>query len=68
MTKKLYELPRNTRLRVGEKDAMLHHVDGAYSYCTLGNGEVFHLGASTLMQQVERGVWTIAEGEEDELL
>lgn len=51
---KLYEVPRNTRIKVEEQEFNFHHVDGAYSYCTDDNGGVIHLGASTEVEIVEK--------------
>lgn len=48
---KLYEVPRNTRIRVvapsGNKWLELNfdHIDGMYSYCTTDDGDVVHLAS-----------------------
>ena len=63
---KLYEVPRNTKVRVRENFAsppgapelkkgdeiMFHHVDGMYSYCTR-DGEVVHLAAWADVEVIE---------------
>lgn len=76
---KLYELPRDTKLRVdvtieGEVkmvDATFHRTDGMYSYCTLDDWDeentnvngTFHLAAWTPMKEVD-GRWEIDEDAE----
>jgi hypothetical protein len=44
---KLYDVPRNTRVRVIEtgEEYNFAHVDGMYSYCTDDEGNVAHLVA-----------------------
>lgn len=63
---KLYEMPRNTRVRVVEATSpppdgeavlegevvMFHHIDGMYSYCTNEEGQVVHLKAWTEVSRV----------------
>ena len=54
---KLYQIPKGSKLVLpisdGENhDAVFHHIDGAYSYITLEDGTVVHLGASTEMVRV----------------
>lgn len=45
---KLYEVPRNTRVKLETGDEVnFHHIDGMYSYCTDDNGNVLHLAAWT---------------------
>lgn len=58
---KLYEVPRNTRVRVIEapapppdslsvdvgQEVMFHHIDGMYSYCVDDHCNVVHLKAWT---------------------
>ena len=44
---KLYNVPRNSTIVL--KDGLelnFHHVDGMYSVCTDGEGNVYHIGAS----------------------
>ena len=57
----LYQVPRNSRIRVVIKDKVppgapvieegeqlnFRSIDGMYSYCTRDNGEVVHLAAWT---------------------
>ena len=45
---KLWEVPRNTRVKSVETglEYNFDHVDGMYSYCTLDDGTVVHLSAS----------------------
>ena len=52
---KLYELERDTyfTIRGGDTRYKLHHIDGMYSYCTNDNGDVLHLSASTLVEEVD---------------
>lgn len=49
----LYNVPRNTRIKIGEIQLNFHHIDGMYSYCTLDNGDVVHPAAWTLVEIVE---------------
>lgn len=53
---KLYEVRRNTRVRVPELEieVMFHHIDGMYSVCTYGT-EVVHLAAWTEVELVDPG-------------
>ena len=74
---KLYELPRNTPLRIWHNedwsDAVFHHVDGMYSYCTLGTtGEtlpyatnVFHIKAWAEMKEID-GRWHIEDEDKND--
>ena len=66
MKVKLYEVPRNSTIEAklklpksGSSPALLkfHHLDGAYSYCTIikprrFEGEVVHLSAVTLLTSI----------------
>jgi hypothetical protein len=53
---KLYEAPRNTRVRTveGGNEFIFHHVDGAYSYCVDDEGHVVHLAAWTDVEIMEQ--------------
>ena len=45
---KLYQVPRYSRIVL--KDGMklfFDHLDGMYSYCTDGDGQVWHISANT---------------------
>ena len=50
---KLYEVPRNTRIKVEDLELNFHRIDGAYSYCTTDKGETVHLAAWTEVEIVE---------------
>ena len=50
---KLYDVPRNTRIKVGDRELNFHRIDGAYSYCTTDKGEPVHLAAWTEVEIVE---------------
>lgn len=55
MMYKLYELPRNTLIRVPELDnmeLMFYHIDGMYSYCKDSKEQVIHLAAWTEVEIV----------------
>jgi len=52
-TEKLFNLPRNTRIKVGLKELLFHHLDGAYSYCTDDEGQPYHLHAATRVEVLE---------------
>lgn len=50
----LYEVPRNTKVRLSNGQVFLfHHVDGMYSYCTDDDGNVVHLAAWTDVEIVD---------------
>jgi hypothetical protein len=64
---KLYNVPRNNRIKVIVEDKVPPHappqtegeelnfrsVDGMYSYCTRDNGEVVHLAAWTEVEIIK---------------
>jgi hypothetical protein len=50
---KLYDVPRNTRIKVEDLELDFHHIDGMYSYCKTDDGEVVHLAAWTEVEIVE---------------
>ena len=66
---KLYEVPRNTWVKVLKTDKVppgapqieqedvvkFHHVDGMYSYCTMQDGQKCHLAAWTEVEIVTKG-------------
>jgi len=68
MSVKLYNVPRNSKVRlaedeqgpVGRRDMKkgevfsFSHIDGAYSYCHDENGNLVHLSASALVDVVEK--------------
>lgn len=47
---KLYDVPNNTLIKVGETILKFHHLDGMYSFCTTEDGQVAHIFAG---QEVE---------------
>lgn len=49
---KLYDVPRNTRIKVEDLELMFHHIDGMYSYCKTEEGETVHLAAWTEVEIV----------------
>ena len=59
---KLYEVPKNSRIRIEglevngvlTEELNFHHVDGMYSYCTTDNNEVVHLNASAECEIIEQ--------------
>ena len=51
---KLYDVPRNTRIRVGEYELNFKHIDGMYSLSTTDEGELVHLAAWTDVEIVEK--------------
>lgn len=46
---KLYEVPRNSRIKVIDdgEEYNFRSIDGMYSYCTNDNGDVVHIAAWT---------------------
>ena len=49
---KLFEVPRNTRIRLNNHELDFHHIDGMYSYCVDDAGNVIHLPANTEVEIV----------------
>lgn len=67
---KLYNLPQRVKGGIKihglqddkKKDivVLFHHLDGAYSYCTIeGTDKTVHLSASTPLVELEGGEWQI---------
>lgn len=52
-TDRLFNLPRNTRIKIGALELLFHHLDGAYSYCTDNEGYPHHPHATTLVEIIE---------------
>jgi hypothetical protein len=50
---KLYEVPRNTRIKVGETELNFKQIDGMYSYSTDDDGNVVHLPAWTEVEIID---------------
>jgi hypothetical protein len=42
---KLYEVPKYSRIKVGDTELDFHHIDGMYSYCTDSEGCAHHIAA-----------------------
>lgn len=51
---KLYEVPRDTRIKVGDTELTFRSIDGMYSYCTTDDGGVVHLAAWTEVEVLEK--------------
>lgn len=47
MVYKLYEIPRHTRIKVGDARLMFERIDGMYSICYDADGNTIHLAAWT---------------------
>ena len=53
-TVKLYNVPRNTWVRLPDGAVVLfHHIDGMYSFCTVGK-EIVHIKCNTEVEVLER--------------
>ena len=77
-TKKLYEIPRHSPLRVTDSDgnireATFHHIDGSYSYCTMDDEvlvpgkareQIFHIQAWAPVAMVQ-GRWELQNEDGD---
>ena len=50
---KLYNVPRGTRIKVGDLELIFHRIDGAYSLCKTDDGETVHLAAWIDVEIVE---------------
>lgn len=42
---KLYDVPRNTRIKWQGEELMFKHIDGMYSYCESKDGNIWHVPA-----------------------
>lgn len=42
---KLYDVPRNTRIKVDGQELLFHRIDGMYSLCTDEKGFMYHPAA-----------------------
>lgn len=51
---KLYEIPKGSKIKIGEHNVTFHKIDGMYSYCTIdGTEDVIHLSASANLTKVD---------------
>lgn len=50
---KLYDVPCNTRIRVGDWELNFKHIDGMYSLSVTDEGELVHLACWTDVEIVE---------------
>lgn len=50
---KLYDVPRNTRIRIDGIELLFVKLDGAYSICQTDDGETVHLAAWADVEVVE---------------
>lgn len=50
---KLYDVPRNTRIKIDDLELNFHHIDGAYSFCTDDDNHVWHIHATTEVEVVK---------------
>ena len=51
---KLYNVPRNTRIKVDDQELMFHKIDGMYSICTDEKGFIYHLAAWTEAEVLDK--------------
>ena len=42
---KLYDVPRNTRIKIEDQELLFHRIDGMYSFCTDEKGFVHHIAS-----------------------
>lgn len=65
---KLYEIKKGSKivceLSDGSTYCIFDHLDGKYSYCTTEKGGVIHLGALTLLKEVD-GHYELATQDEN---
>jgi len=50
---KLYDVPRNSRIRFGDAQLLFHYIDGMYSLCTEKEGNDVHPAAWTEVEIVK---------------
>jgi hypothetical protein len=48
----LYNVPRETTIRIGDEEFFFDHIDGAYSYYLDSNKQVIHLASWTPVEVV----------------
>ena len=51
---KLYDVPRNTRIKVDGQELLFHRIDGMYSVCTDSNGCIHHPAAWTEVEVLDK--------------
>ena len=59
---KLYEIPRESKIRVDEGIVTMHNLDGQYSYCTCdwkAPNNVCHLGAVEELELCDDGFYKL---------
>jgi len=61
--KKLYELPKNSKLYIEDKIIIFDHIDGFYSYCWLeeDKSKIVHIKATTEFKKYKDG-YKIVDG------
>lgn len=50
---KLYDVPNDSKILVGDTVLTFHHIDGMYSYCVDEHGNVHHIAAWTEVDLIE---------------
>ncbi len=50
---KLYDVPRNSRIKIEGQELNFRSIDGMYSYCTTDSDEVVHLAAWTEVELIK---------------
>ena len=53
---KLYDVPRNSKIKVGDSVLDFKHVDGMYSLCYTEDGKPVHLHACTDVEVIEKEI------------
>ena len=51
---KLYEVPPNSKIKIGDNILDFKHIDGMYSLCYTQGGEPVHLACWTEVEIIER--------------